>query len=168
MNWEALGAIAEITGALAVVISLIYLANEVRSGTRALKTTTRDSSFQSLMDWNHSVMSDPDLAYIFQKGCHDYDSLKERERARLVHVFYSFFKMFEKIYLHSLDGSVDESVWVHNKPMLMAYATQPGARYYLSLRSKIFDPRFWEILQDDAPSNIPAGHVLARLDVESP
>ena len=166
MNWEALGAIAEITGAVAVVLSLVYVAHEVRSGTHALKTSTRDSSFQSLMDWNQTVMSDPDLGYIFQMGCHDYEALKERERARLVHVFYSFFKMFEKIYLHSLDGSVDESVWTHNKPMLMAYATQPGARYYLSLRSKIFDPRFWKLLQADTPSETPAGHILAKLKVD--
>lgn len=167
MNWEAIAAIAELAGALAVVISLVYLASQVRSGTRTLKTTTRDSSFVSLMDFNHAVMSDPDLAYIFQVGCHDYDALEERERARLVHVFYSFFKMFEKIYLHYLDGSVDESVWVHNKPMLLAYAIQPGAKYYLSLREKIFDPRYWNLLQSATSSETPAGHILSKLNVDN-
>ena len=166
MNWEAMAAIAELSGALAVVISLVYLASQVRSGTRTLRTTTRDSSFVSLMDFNHAVMSDPDLAYIFQVGCHDYDALEERERARLVHVFYSFFKMFEKIYLHFLDGSVDESVWVHNKPMLLAYATQPGAKYYLSMREKIFDPRYWELLHGATSSETPAGHILSKLNVD--
>ena len=31
MNWEAIGAIGQIVGALAVVISLIYLAREIES-----------------------------------------------------------------------------------------------------------------------------------------
>jgi hypothetical protein len=28
---------------------------------------------------------------------------------------YSFFKMFEKIYPHYVDGSVAKEVWVHNR-----------------------------------------------------
>jgi len=165
MNWDAIAAIAEIVSAIAVVVSLLYVAFEVRSGTRAIRVASRDSSFQSLMDFNFAVMSDPELGYVFQLGCHDYDALDERERARLVHVLYAFFKMFEKIYLHYLDGSVDESVWIHNKPMLLAYAIQPGARYYLSHREKIFDPRFWQLLEDADSSETPAGHILSKLKV---
>lgn len=37
MDWSAAASIAEIIGAIAVVISLVYLATEVRSNTRALK-----------------------------------------------------------------------------------------------------------------------------------
>ena len=80
MNWEAIGALAELAGALAVVFSLVYLASQVKSGVRALKTTTRDSSFVSLMDFHHAVMSDPDLAYIFQVGCHHVSSGQTAER----------------------------------------------------------------------------------------
>jgi hypothetical protein len=36
MNWEAIGAIGEIVGAVAVVATLIYLANQIRvAGTAA-------------------------------------------------------------------------------------------------------------------------------------
>ena len=35
VNWEAFSAIGQIVGALAVVISLIYVASEVRRNTRA-------------------------------------------------------------------------------------------------------------------------------------
>jgi hypothetical protein len=44
MNWDAITAIAELIGAAAVVLSLIYLAIQVRTGARALQTTMRDSS----------------------------------------------------------------------------------------------------------------------------
>lgn len=30
MNWDAIGAVGEIVGALAVVISLVYLASQIR------------------------------------------------------------------------------------------------------------------------------------------
>lgn len=48
MNWEAIGVIAELVGAVAVVISLGYLAIQVRSNTRALKAS---SSFDSTHSW---------------------------------------------------------------------------------------------------------------------
>ena len=41
MNWEAIGAIGEITGAIAVVITLIYLASQVRHAKNAAADTNR-------------------------------------------------------------------------------------------------------------------------------
>jgi len=37
MNWEALGAIGEIVGAVAVVVTLVYLAVQIRQNTRSAK-----------------------------------------------------------------------------------------------------------------------------------
>lgn len=163
MSWNAITSIADLVGSIAVVISLVYLARQVRAGTREMRTNIRDSAFQSLMEWNYAIMSDPELGWIFQAGCRDFHALDEKSRARLVHVMYSFFKLFENVYLHSLDKSVDESVWTHNSPMLLAYASQPGAQHYLSHRQKIFDPRFWAYLQERRPADVPAGHVVSGL-----
>ena len=48
MSWDAVGAIAEAIGALAVVVSIVYLAVQIKSGTKALRTTLRDSAFHDL------------------------------------------------------------------------------------------------------------------------
>jgi len=40
MNWDAIGAVGEIVGATAVVVSLIYLAVQVRQNTNASKAAT--------------------------------------------------------------------------------------------------------------------------------
>lgn len=167
MNWDAIGALANLIGAAAVVVSVLYLGRQIRTGTRELRSSTRDSSFHSLMEWNYYVMSDPELGWIFQSGCRDFGSLPEKERARLVHVMYSFFKMFENIYLHHLDGTIEDSVWTHNQPMLLAYAQLPGARYYLAHRRKIFDPRFWQFLEDCQPEDVPAGDLVSRMDANT-
>ena len=41
MNWEAIGAVGEILGALAVFASLIYLARQIRQNTQMMKSTVR-------------------------------------------------------------------------------------------------------------------------------
>ena len=38
MNWEAIGAIGEIIGATAVVVSLVYLAGQIRTQNRQNRT----------------------------------------------------------------------------------------------------------------------------------
>ena len=40
MNWEAIGAIGELLGALAVVVSLLYLAVQIRQNSRIVKGTS--------------------------------------------------------------------------------------------------------------------------------
>jgi hypothetical protein len=46
MNWDALGAIGEIIGAAGVIVSLLYLASQVRNNSRQL----RHSSAQAVLD----------------------------------------------------------------------------------------------------------------------
>lgn len=162
MEAISMNAITQVIGTLAVIVSLIYLAIQVRQGTKNLRTTTRDSSFRSLMEWNYHIMSDPDLAWIFQQGCKDFDTLNERERARYVHIMYSFIKMFENLYLHYSDKSVDTDVWEHNRHILEAYANQPGAQYYWSQRFGIFHPDFQKFFREIKSSAIPAGHTVTQ------
>lgn len=90
MNWEAFGAIGEVIGATAVVVSLIYVSLQVRAGLMGLQTTTRVSVFQSLVDWNSAIMADPRLAWIFQAGCVDFEALEEDERARYLHIMSAY------------------------------------------------------------------------------
>jgi len=161
MNWDALGAVGEIVGALAVVISLLYLAIQIRAGSRVLRIQMRDSAYHALQNWNYHVAADPELPLIFQKGGADYESLDERQKARFLHIMWSFFKMFENIYIHYLDGSVGEETWNHNKDFLSVYVQQPGCRYYWENRKASFDPRFRTMVESMEPPPIPPGHAMS-------
>ena len=147
MNWDSVSAVSELIAAVAVVVSLIYIAAQVRSGAETFKTTLRDSAFNSLMEYNYALLADPELGWIFQEGMRDLDALDDKQRARAFHVMYSFFKLFENMYLHYLEGSVDENVWINNRQILFVYAGQSGARKYLSARMPIFAPEYRELLQ---------------------
>jgi len=160
MNWEAITALSDFIAAIAVVISLVYIAIQVRIGAKALKTDLRDATFRTIMEWNYAVTADPALADLFQRSAADWDLLEGQERARAVHLMFSYFKLFENIYLHYLDGLVEEKVWLSNKQILLAYGTQPGAQYYLSNRMPVFDPKYQALLREMQPSAIVSGSEL--------
>lgn len=68
MNWEAVGAIGEILGAVAVVASLVFLAAQVRSNTRAMRARAGFDATTAFADMNEglarSILGDP----VFQNG----------------------------------------------------------------------------------------------------
>jgi hypothetical protein len=167
MNWDAFGAIGEVIGAAAVVISLVYVSIQVRSGTKALQTTTRDSVFKSVQEWNLAVMADPRLGWIFQSGSREFERLGDEDRARYLHVMYSFFKVFENIYLHHLDGVVPKNLWDPNRTMLTVYAASPGGRKYWEERKAAFDPRFNAVMEALKPGPLAPGHKVSQLQPET-
>jgi hypothetical protein len=68
MNWDAIGAIGETVGAVAVVISLVYLAIQMRSQNRETRLSTINSS---LTTWNSlmaMVAENSELADIWNRG----------------------------------------------------------------------------------------------------
>ena len=62
VNWEALGTVAEVVGAKAVVASVIYLAIQVRGNTRLLAQQTVSSVIDAFNDFDRLIASTPDLA----------------------------------------------------------------------------------------------------------
>ena len=76
MNWEAISAIGQIVGALAVVISLIYLATEVRSNARATRQAAMRSTLDSLNRFAQQIIGNADLAELRNRGFHDFESSK--------------------------------------------------------------------------------------------
>jgi len=163
VNWNAFGAIGEVVGALAVVVSLVYVSVQVRAGRRALQTNTRDSVFKQFQEFNYVLMSDPNLADVFQRGTANLDSLDGVEKARFVNTMYSFLKVFENLYLHRLDGSVPLELWDTNLPLLSLYATLPGGRAYWTHRKAAFDPRFVQVLE-----RLGAGSLVQGSEIPSP
>ena len=71
MNWEAISAIGQIVGALAVVISLIYLAREVRRNTRASRLTAMRSMSDAFNRWVQQLAVHPHLTEVFYRDIHE-------------------------------------------------------------------------------------------------
>jgi hypothetical protein len=148
MNWEALGALSELLGAAAVVLTLLYLSRQIAHQNRALETTMRDSVFRQLQDYNFVVMGDERLGGLFQRGVAEVnpEGFSEDDRARFIHAMFGFFKIYENIYFHRLEGSISEEAWRQNRLILFLYAEQPGGRAYWERRRGAFDPRFQRML----------------------
>lgn len=106
MNWDAIGAVGEIIGAIAVVLTLFYLARQIRQGTRMARAEmTKDlylASREAIMD----VTSNDRLAEIWA----DIRPFPDPAAARR-HTFYqSFFRLYELQFSLAKEGLLDDSI----------------------------------------------------------
>ena len=81
MNWEAIGAIGEIAGALAVVASLIYLATQIRQSNKLLNLESRKYVIEQVTMIGEIVLKDESLVELMLKPREDLNNV---ENARLM------------------------------------------------------------------------------------
>jgi hypothetical protein len=68
MNWDAIGAIGEIIGAVAVIATLIYLARQIQQSNRIALAESEISLRNSFGIANQAIYSDAELAKIVTKA----------------------------------------------------------------------------------------------------
>ena len=110
MSWEAVGAIGETIGAIAVVISLLYLALQIRTQ----NAQARLSALHDMSDVFREVTSrfaSADIADIFNRGNLDFDSLTDTESVRLIILTTNYFRAWEEAFLEKRDGHLDKGTW---------------------------------------------------------
>ena len=129
MNWEALGVIADIIGAVAVVATLIYLTIEIRLNRMAIESDSLDSLAAGWNSLNVHVMDDPELAEIWVKGFSDPDSLDPIQRTRFMMMGQSYINHFMTVKKHHDAGTLPESEWqVHAAGTAHAMCS-PGGKW---------------------------------------
>src|SRR5437762_12185952 len=98
MNWDAISAISQLVGSIAVVLSVLYLALQVHQSTRVARLATQDAAATALREVTAPLMENAELERIWRIGLEDIGSLSVEERARFFHAAYQFLKAFETIH----------------------------------------------------------------------
>ena len=68
MNWDSVGAIAELLGAIGVIGSLIYVASQVRASTVASKVESKLRLTQNMVNYGDLLIGSPELNELMIDG----------------------------------------------------------------------------------------------------
>ena len=82
LNWDAIGAIGEVVGGVAVIATLLYLAVQIRQNARSVRNAASLSVNEGLAEINRRVSNDPEFADLWLRGLKDYGGLTGVERMR--------------------------------------------------------------------------------------
>ena len=152
MDWIALGAIAEIVGAIAVVLTLIYLAYQVRNNTRMAQRASTAEAVSAIMAFNDSLVDNPKVGELFQRGVNlGLENLTDEERVPFTIVMFNLLKTCEHLYYQHAVGAMDPDVWEGWDHMIRGYLTAPGSQEWYQERRLAFSSNFRNYLDNNAP-----------------
>ncbi len=151
MNWDAISAVSQLIGSVAVVISVLYLAVQMRSSTRVARVAAMDAAAGALRDVTKPLMENAELARLWRIGLENLESLSAEDQARFFHAAHQFLKALETIHYHYVYGLLDPQLWAGWRELLHHYVATPGLTFYLSRRGAVFSERFRTFISELEP-----------------
>jgi hypothetical protein len=125
MNWDAIAALAELFGAVGVIVTLLFLVKQIQQNTRALKAATNHALNQQRTDLNLRVGLDPAAAEFLFRGMRSRDELESHERARHTLLMRGVVGYYEDAYVQFREGLCDAETWDVNKFALGQVLSEP-------------------------------------------
>jgi hypothetical protein len=145
MNWEAIGAIGEIAGALAVVGSLLFLASQIRlqnRESRAVAIHEISTAFRESI----TLSCDPAVAEILTRGNLDFDALLDSEKLVVIGFTQRVLRVWEEAFHQHNDGRLSEKIWSSMVKQYAALMSSSNAERVWILRKEYFDPSFCDFV----------------------
>ena len=116
MNWDAVGAVAELVGAAAVVASLIYLAVQIRQNSRQVEEQVRslrlqayDSAGADFSAIRLHISGSPQLASVWRRAKLSYSALEPDEQAQANELLHELLWAYQNI-ISRMEQGTDDAV----------------------------------------------------------
>lgn len=146
MNWGAVSAVAELLGAIGVIVTLLYLTRQVRENTASIRRATTRNALQSIADFNQWVAGDPDLVDLFWRGSERPDELSEEEWQRFVSLASTLIRRFELLYLDHRSEALSDQLWSSQANNVRTWMVTPGVQRWMHQFGSHVHPGFREFL----------------------
>jgi hypothetical protein len=137
----------EMAGAIAVVISLIFVGLEIQQNNEI----QRQMATQSLVrDWSNAVEAyqDPELSCLWLRLMTDKDNLTGQEANQIETVLWRIYKVYEEFHYQHGRGMVDELVWSGFRNTNKVAVSSDGFRAWWQAYRGTFGSRFQKYLDE--------------------
>ena len=168
MNWDALGAIGEIIGAVAVLATLYYLAAQIKMQNRELEKSNKNVTAQLSFDINNmlinnndALMRDKEFVRIYQKGINN-QPLDEVETVQFSQYVNRWLALCESVIVATeaevmFVGDYDLDFLYGNPYVHRLIATEVGARWFDEEAPLMYSKDFLEKIE-----NCRSGYGIAQ------
>lgn len=155
MSLGDLANLGQIIGAIAVVISLFYVAYQIRQNTNAVRSATAQAVHEHFAKWYHLLAADGDLSQIAANGLRDYASLSEQEKTRFIATFMAFLSYSQNAFLKWRQGLLSSALWMGWELLIMNLICAPGGKAFWKERSYLFGEEFRQYVESDLMKRPP-------------
>lgn len=152
---ETLGNIGDFLGGIGVVITLIYLASQIRQNTQSVRASAFQAAQRDIADKLDGLSNDPELIRIFFDGNHKFESFSKEDRRRYAAFMTGWLRRYETLLYQTHLGNIDREQWEGQLSELRTAFKYPGARAWWGQASGSFNRDLREFVERDLPSREP-------------
>jgi hypothetical protein len=147
MNWDAIQAVAELSAAVGVLISLVYVGLQVRQNTAALQAGTVARASELMERTRLRLWGDADSVHIWDQALSGVE-VEDTERVlRVRHFMVSLARDHEAVFYQHLAGQLPEGYWEGwVGEMRLVWCSPGGADALAALRVHLLSAPFVEFL----------------------
>ena len=150
MNWDALGAIAELAAAAAVIATLIYISQQIRQAAKESRLSAIHDISTSYINWIQSIAANQDLSRIWDEGLFNYEQMKREDRVRFVLIMGSIMRILDDAHSQYTSGRMEKADWEVYESILNLAAGSPGVAEYISQRGTVHSKGFSRLIKEKA------------------
>lgn len=153
MNWDAIGALGELLGAVGVIITLIYVGVQVRQNTEQIRDAAKDARLTAFdrsvesFARHREYLTRGDNSELYAQGLESYGSLTQAEKYRFCAIIEEYFFAFHALLGRVIEGRYEESLWLAQARTPAELLTTQGGKEWWEERKNRFSPRFVQSLE---------------------
>ena len=148
VNWDAVGALAELVGAVGVILSLVYLARQIGQNTRSVRVASYQSWFNSYDSLSNIILASSEFDALLHRGLGDPDSLSEEDSRRVRGVLRRSFRQFENLYYQHSEAMIDPSLYEAWHRVYSHIGETPGFRFFWENEQGLFSEAFRRVIDE--------------------
>jgi len=163
MNWEAIQAIAELSAAIGVLLSLGYVAIQIRQNTASVRAGTVARSSEILSRLRDKLWSEAGAAQIYERALSG-DEVDDGPEALRVRLFWvALARDYEAVFYQHQAGQLPEAIWEGwVGEMRLIWCTPGGSDALAAIRVDFLSQPFVEFLDAQVSSCVEPPLLLFR------
>ena len=144
MNWEAIGAIGEVLGGGAVVISLVYVGIQIRQNTAEMRSVSTQTFISHRSDANFYIANNPELSKLLATAVHGFEELEPHEQFQFKAYCFAFYNQFDFAFHQFKNGRLEEKFWARMENEIPSTLLLPGVSAWWEQDKVRYTPEFVE------------------------
>jgi hypothetical protein len=154
MTWEAVAAISQALGAIAVVLTVVYLSIQIRKNRLATQSQTYYLTTAAFGQTASSIASSGELSRIYRMGLSTPDRMEEEESFRFALLGISQFRAYENLFYQHRSGFVDEDFWIAHRENILWFFHRAGMQVWWKEKRLAFSRSFRDFLESSNPTDV--------------
>lgn len=148
LKLSELANIAEVIGAFAVVVSLVYVGVQVNDSNSAVRSASVNDANVAVQEWYMQIGSDEQTSRLFYSALMSNEVTSNEDEFQFIMMFHGVFLAFQNSYLMSEEGTIDSELVDGLTGAILAVKDTPGMKRYWRQRRTTLHPRFVRYVDD--------------------